>query len=85
MSSNDLMTVTEVAGLIRVPVSWVYARTCPQSVKGDRSIPFLRLGRHLRFRRSEIEKWVEGHHSGVKPSGRQPNDHSQTTVSARLV
>ena len=50
----DLLTIEEVAGLLRVPKSWIYART---SGEGEQ-IPFLKLGRHLRFRRSEIEAWL---------------------------
>jgi excisionase family DNA binding protein len=84
MDSNELLTIREVSALLRVPCSWLYSRTCPQSAKEDR-IPFLKLGRHLRFRRSEIEKWIEGHHSGAKPSGSQPNDSLQPPGNARVI
>lgn len=84
MDSNELLTITEVSALLRVRPAWIYARTCPQSAKDDR-IPFLKFGRLLRFRRSEIEKWVEGQHSSAKPLGRQPDDTAQVAVSANLI
>lgn len=52
---SELMTVAEVSALLRVPASWIYART---SGNGEQ-LPFLKLGRHLRFRRAEIEAWLE--------------------------
>jgi excisionase family DNA binding protein len=67
MELNELITVGEVAGMLRVPSSWVYARTCEENHVGER-LPHLKLGRHLRFRRAEVMRWVEGHHRGGKPS-----------------
>lgn len=67
----DLLTVTDVCGLLRVPPSWVYARTC--GMEGFEQIPHLKLGRHLRFRRGEVLAWVERHHRGGEPSGSQPD------------
>jgi excisionase family DNA binding protein len=55
MVMGDLMTVEEVAAMLRVPKSWVYGHT---SGEGER-IPFLKIGRHLRFRRSEIQEWLQ--------------------------
>ena len=83
MDSHELMTVDEVAAMLRVPPSWIYARTCPQSPEVDR-IPFLKLGRHLRFRRSEVLAWIEGHHRGAKPLGTQPDGGLQATEKASL-
>lgn len=45
-----VLTVAEVAQLLRVPSSWVYEH---KSV-----IPHIKLGKYLRFRRSEIEAWL---------------------------
>ena len=42
---DELLTLDELCAILKVPKSWVYARTC----KGE--IPAIRLGRHLRFRR----------------------------------
>jgi predicted DNA-binding transcriptional regulator AlpA len=67
MDSDKLLTITEVSALLGVRPSWIYGRTSPAINKGD-CPPFLKLGRLLRFRRSEVLAWLEGHHSGVKPS-----------------
>ena len=72
---QELMTVEEVAQMLRVPCSWVYARTSGESAD---SLPFLKIGRHLRFRRAEIEHWLEScHRNALKPSGSQPEGQSQ--------
>ncbi len=68
---HDLLTVTEVASLLRVPASWIYARTADG---GAGEIPHLKLGRHLRFRRAEVENWIERHHRGTVSSGSEPEE-----------
>lgn len=54
--SEGLLTVKEVAELLRVPVSWVYDRTRKRSI--DR-LPGIRLGKYWRFREGEVLAWVE--------------------------
>jgi excisionase family DNA binding protein len=49
---EDLMTVTEAADYLRVPVSWVYGRTRRQK------LPMIRVGKHIRFSRQALIKWV---------------------------
>ncbi|MEK7281196.1 MAG: helix-turn-helix domain-containing protein [Chloroflexota bacterium] len=51
---NDLLTVEELADLLGVKVSWLYAQT------SAKKIPFLKLGGRLRFRRADVERWIEG-------------------------
>jgi excisionase family DNA binding protein len=51
-----LLTVDEVAEILRVPTSWVYGRTRERSK--DR-IPGFRLGKYWRFRQCEVLAWVE--------------------------
>jgi excisionase family DNA binding protein len=54
MNDDDkLLTAGEVADLIRVTRSWVYAET------RRNAIPHLRLGRYVRYRRSAIEAWMQ--------------------------
>jgi excisionase family DNA binding protein len=56
LSGADFLTVTEVAALLRVPLSWIYART----FRGAASpLPCIRVGRLLRFRRADLEKWLD--------------------------
>jgi excisionase family DNA binding protein len=56
MATSDLLTIKEVAGLLRVPVSWVYGPTRRRSI--DR-IPGFRIGKYWRFQESEVLAWVE--------------------------
>lgn len=53
---DELLTVTDVAELLRVPVSWVYDRT---RRRGIERIPHLKLGKYLRFRPSEVREWLQ--------------------------
>jgi predicted DNA-binding transcriptional regulator AlpA len=50
---NALATPVEVAKMLRVQPTWVYAHQ--QELPG-----LLRLGRYVRFRRAEIEEFVKG-------------------------
>ena len=46
-----LLTVDEVAAILRVPRSWVYSHLS--------QLPVIRLGRYVRFKRSEVERFLE--------------------------
>ena len=50
--SDPLMTAQEVALLLRVTPGWIYAAT------RRNSLPHVRLGRYVRYRRSAIEAWM---------------------------
>lgn len=54
VSPEPLMTPEEVAGLLRVPKQTIY--TWRYHAKGPRAIV---VGRHLRFRRSDVEAWMD--------------------------
>jgi len=56
-----LLTVEEVAVLLRVPVSWVYGRTRRRSLE---RLPGYRIGKYWRFREDEILAWVESQGAG---------------------
>ncbi len=51
--SEKLMTVPEVADALNVTPRWVYTQYEAGSLPGGK------IGRYLRFRRSDIEKYVE--------------------------
>jgi excisionase family DNA binding protein len=53
---DDLLTVGEVARLLKVPPSWVYERTRRRGV--DR-LPHFKLGKYLRFSAREVVDWLE--------------------------
>jgi excisionase family DNA binding protein len=50
--ASKLLTPTEVADLLRVPLSWVYSRS-----RRD-AIPVSRLGKYLRFDQDQITAWA---------------------------
>jgi excisionase family DNA binding protein len=53
---DTLLTVAEVAELLRVPVSWVYERTRRRGI--DR-LPHLKIGKYLRFSHQEVANWLQ--------------------------
>ena len=46
-----LLGADELAQILRVPRSWVYSHL--------RELPVIRLGRYVRFKRSEVERFLE--------------------------
>ncbi len=54
--SGRLLTVEEVAEMLRVPKSWVYERTRQRSLG---RIPGFRLGKSWRFREADVLEWLE--------------------------
>ena len=59
--SAPLLTIEEVAELLKVPISWVYERTRRRTL--DR-IPGFRLGKYWRFRESDVLAWLERQRAG---------------------
>ena len=56
--SDHLLTASEVAALLSVKESWVREAT------RDGRLPHLRLGRYRRYRREDIEHWLEDQQAG---------------------
>jgi excisionase family DNA binding protein len=56
LAVEQLLTVREVAELLRVPVSWVYERT---RRRGSERLPHVKVGKYVRFRPAEIEAYLE--------------------------
>jgi len=52
---EQLLTVQEVANLLRVPVSWVYGHTRKRSRE---RIPGYRVGKYWRFSADEVMSWL---------------------------
>jgi excisionase family DNA binding protein len=50
-ADSALLNAEEVARILRVPKSWIYSHL--------RELPAIRLGRYVRFRRCEIERFLE--------------------------
>lgn len=55
---SELLTVHQVAELLQVSVSWVYARMRKRSLE---RLPAYRLGKYWRFDRNEVLAWVGRH------------------------
>ncbi|MCK4548473.1 MAG: helix-turn-helix domain-containing protein [Candidatus Eisenbacteria sp.] len=55
---EQLLTVQEIADLFKVPPSWIYDRT---RRRGPERIPHVKLGRYVRFRKEEVEGFIEDH------------------------
>jgi excisionase family DNA binding protein len=51
----ELLTVDEVAQLLKVPKSWVYGRT---RFRGTGQLPFIKLGKYLRFEERAIRAFL---------------------------
>lgn len=51
-----LLTVSEMAEFLRVPRSWIYART---KQKGPNSIPRVQCGKYIRFHVTEVLEWLQ--------------------------
>jgi excisionase family DNA binding protein len=55
-NTQDILTPEEVAALLRVPQSWIYAK----SRRRQRNpLPTYRIGRYLRFSRTAVLAWLE--------------------------
>jgi excisionase family DNA binding protein len=52
---DRLLTVAEVAALLHVPPSWVYART---RHRGAQRIPFIKLGKYVRFEPAAVRAFL---------------------------
>ena len=50
---DELLTVEEVASLLKVPKSWIYEHT--RKRVGER-LPHVKLGKYLRFFEGEVRK-----------------------------
>ena len=50
--SEPLLDVADAAALLSVRRSWIY-----EAVRDGR-LPHLKIGRHLRFLRADLERWV---------------------------
>jgi excisionase family DNA binding protein len=53
---EELLTVIELAARLKVSVTWVYIKTRD---KGENSIPRIKVGRHIRFRLTEVMTWLQ--------------------------
>ncbi len=67
-NADLLLTVGEVARLLKVPNSWVYDHVRPSSRP---LLPHVKLGKYLRFRRQDIEDFLAYECEGPVVYGRR--------------
>ena len=56
MNKEKFLTVKELAEILKVNTSWVYART---RQRGHNTIPLIRCGKYPRFNLQEVIDWLE--------------------------
>lgn len=83
MANHDekdaLLDVAQLADYLNVSPSWIYDRI------RDNEIPHAKLGKYLRFRRQEIDKWVETRSFKHFPALKivKPNNRQTDCVSVK--
>lgn len=50
--SERLLRIEDLAAKLQVPKSWIYERT------RSKQIPYLKVGKYIRFQESEIDTWI---------------------------
>jgi len=58
---KELITPQELALILKVPVGWVYQHTR----LGQTAIPFVKVGKYIRFRSEEVIKFFEDNHRKI--------------------
>lgn len=57
----ELLTVDEVAELMKVPKSWVYERT---RARTEDRLTFIKLGKYVRFTEADVRAFIERQRRG---------------------
>jgi excisionase family DNA binding protein len=52
---EELLTIDELAALLKVPKSWIYERT---RRRGAERLPYIKLGKYLRFEEGAIRAYL---------------------------
>ncbi|NKB72535.1 MAG: helix-turn-helix domain-containing protein [Candidatus Latescibacteria bacterium] len=74
MAKEGLLTADEVAQYLQCSVSWV------RRLAARGQIPHYRLGGLVRFRHSEVERWLAEHHYGGGHPQSRRDDPNQLTL-----
>lgn len=56
---DELLTVGEVANLLKVSRSWVYEHTRSRSIPKSERLPHVKLGKYLRFEARTLRAFLE--------------------------
>lgn len=60
-NEDTIFDVRGLADYLKVEVSWVYRRVA------DKEIPYFKVGRYPRFRKSSIDSWLKARESKAVP------------------
>ena len=55
---HELLTVDEVAGLLKVSKSWVYEHTRSRGTPRDERLPHIRIGKYVRFDAESVRAFL---------------------------
>ena len=56
IAGEELLTIDELAALLKVPKSWIYVHTRPRS---KTRLPHVKLGKYLRFSEREVRTFLQ--------------------------
>ena len=74
-AGEPLLDVPELATELGVKPDWIYKKTA------DRSIPFIKVGRFIKFKKSEIDAWLV--EQSVRPLSSNPVTRHHATRSCK--
>jgi excisionase family DNA binding protein len=57
---HELLTVEDVAGLLKVSKSWVYEHTRVRGVPRSDRLPHIKIGKYVRFDRRVVRAFLDG-------------------------
>ncbi|MGE3341877.1 MAG: helix-turn-helix domain-containing protein [Vicinamibacterales bacterium] len=55
----ELLTVDDVAALLKVSKSWVYEHTRSRDMPRSERLPFLKVGKYVRFEARAVRAFIE--------------------------
>jgi predicted DNA-binding transcriptional regulator AlpA len=61
VTGKELLTIQEMAELLKVKQSWLYSRTMHT---GTNAIPRVKIGKYLRFNPGKVFQWIEHEYNG---------------------
>ena len=65
---DEILTTEEVCTLLKMKKATLYRHTCQGT-----GPPFYKIGKHNRWKRSEVMAWFDSHLDELSRSGRWPN------------
>ena len=56
---HELLTVEEVAALLKVSKSWVYQHTRTRSLPHSQRLPYVKVGKYVRFESNALRAFIQ--------------------------